>query len=296
MICQRCESELPKGRYKCGSCLYWNVNAVDPLSDEGRQAEGDTVVTSFENVESAEHSRIHIPEIDYVFGGGVVSTSVNLIGGKPGAGKSTLIVKVASSIAAVTNKPVLYIAAEESKKEIRSRIDRLKITNLKPLLHVNAMMGVPNLGSILQRYKPGGVILDSIQALAGEENLEGHITVCRVLKTFADMYECPSMVISQVTKDGDYAGLNKLQHAVDGLFMVEEEEGLEDVRSVEARKNRFGKAYIRSYFLMTGNGMIPVNNDQLEAIEIAVEKGKDAESALEEKPKKKARKKAEKAA
>ena len=54
-------------------------------------------------------------ELDLVLGGGVVEGSLVLIGGSPGIGKSTLLLKIGSNLAKRRQK-TLYVSGEESQK------------------------------------------------------------------------------------------------------------------------------------------------------------------------------------
>jgi len=63
-------------------------------------------------------------ELDLVLGGGVVDGSLVLIGGSPGIGKSTLLLRVAGSVAERGDR-VLYVSGEESAGQIKIRAERL---------------------------------------------------------------------------------------------------------------------------------------------------------------------------
>ena len=64
-----------------------------------------------------------IGEFDRVIGGGFVPGSVVLIGGDPGIGKSTLLLRVLADVSA--NVPVCYVTGEESIEQIGLRAKRL---------------------------------------------------------------------------------------------------------------------------------------------------------------------------
>ena len=64
-------------------------------------------------------------ELDLVLGGGVVEGSLVLIGGSPGIGKSTLLLKIASNLAKDGRK-TLYVSGEESASQIKMRAQRLE--------------------------------------------------------------------------------------------------------------------------------------------------------------------------
>ena len=62
-------------------------------------------------------------ELDRVLGKGAVQGSVNLVGGDPGIGKSTLLLQMCKMLD--NSKTVLYCSAEESAEQIKMRADRL---------------------------------------------------------------------------------------------------------------------------------------------------------------------------
>jgi DNA repair protein RadA/Sms len=72
----------------------------------------------------ARPERTGIAEVDRVLGGGLVAGSVTLLGGEPGVGKSTLLTQLAAAVAARSRR-VLYVSAEESREQVRSRAERL---------------------------------------------------------------------------------------------------------------------------------------------------------------------------
>ncbi len=59
-------------------------------------------------------------ELDIVLGGGIVPGGLYLVGGSPGVGKSTLLLKMAGNLAR-SGRPILYVSGEESLGQIRAR-------------------------------------------------------------------------------------------------------------------------------------------------------------------------------
>jgi predicted ATP-dependent serine protease len=87
------------------------------------------------------------------------------------------------------------------------------------------------------------------------------------LKKFSSVLNAPVIIVSQVTKDGDYAGQMSYQHHVDCLmFLMPEEtletEGDEAERVLSVRKNRNGRAFIETRFAMTEKGLMPVEESE----------------------------------
>src|SRR5690606_41848462 len=72
----------------------------------------------------SEEQRISSPDKEFnrVLGGGIVPSSLVLIGGEQGIGKSTLMLQLALSIPKVKT---LYISGEESEQQIKMRAERL---------------------------------------------------------------------------------------------------------------------------------------------------------------------------
>ena len=66
-------------------------------------------------------------EFDRVVGGGIVLGSVNLIGGEPGIGKSTLLTQIVINLLKDMSKEyeIMYICGEESPEQIALRIKRM---------------------------------------------------------------------------------------------------------------------------------------------------------------------------
>lgn len=249
MNCSQCDYKIPLGKAKCPSCGHWN-NGLDPSCPND-----ESILLS--EVKSAEDNRIKTGDWDYCFGGGIVRTSVTLLGGEPGAGKSTMLLQLLAAVHTHTERESMYIATEEALPEIKLRADRLGIKS--PIRMVPAMSGVANIGIILETRKPIAIILDSLQGMIGVDDNAG-VELLSTLKKFATTLEAPVIVISHVNKQGDYAGLMTYQHAVDALMTLSSDE--DGLRTLEVMKNRNGRAFIESNFEMTAEGLIKNSEDE----------------------------------
>jgi DNA repair protein RadA/Sms len=250
---------------------------------------------TLDKVQAEDAARILTGPWDYCWGGGIVQTSTTLIGGSPGAGKTTLLLDIANRVAATLplltyekgEGQALYIAAEQSAPEIQLTAERLDLKHKKNIRMVPAMGGYANLGEILYRRKPKLAVLDSLQGLTGDDNA-AQIGVLEILKKVAVELKCPIIIINQVTKDGELAGLNTLQHHVDTTltFFPDDIEVIDPdidangvpqsetkARILEVRKNRFGRAWINQAFAMTSKGLKHVPN-----YEELIEESADGES------------------
>jgi DNA repair protein RadA/Sms len=254
MRCSSCKQPLPEGKFRCVNpkCRMWNT------ADTGSNFEDDTILLG--DAKLAEVERIETGLVDPCFGGGVVRSSTALLGGDPGSGKTTLCLQLSDIFANRYRQETLYIANEQDPSEIKTTGERLKLKNMNLIRVVKAMGGVKaDIGAYLLRYKPCLIVLDSVTKWAGEDmNLA--VIICQRLKDYTVRLNAPSIVINQVTKDGEHAGLNKMQHAVDATMLFEvwgENPG--DPRRLHVRKNRFGPAPMSQYFEMTGLGLFEIS-------------------------------------
>lgn len=249
--CATCGTEVKADRLRCSGCGAINLTEKGQVSDES---------IPLCDVVSAEHDRVQTGPWDHCFGGegenlGIVRTSVTLLGGAPGAGKSTLVLQIANQ----ADGEVIYLAAEEALSEIKARADRLGITHQQNIRMVSALSGA-SLPAVIESRptKPKMAIVDSLQGLVGEDDAL-QLEVCRRSKEFAVKLSCPFLVISHVTKADVLAGRLTLQHAVDTTMTffpdIEIEDEAEPLRVLNVMKNRFGAANVKAYFRMGKRGL-----------------------------------------
>jgi DNA repair protein RadA/Sms len=197
-------------------------------------------------------------ELDLVLGGGIVPASITLIGGSPGIGKSTLLLKIAGNLAEM-GKEVLYVSGEESAGQIKLRADRLKANYEKLFLlpEINLQQIIQEINS--RNYK--FIVIDSIQTLYSEEltSSAGSITQVRTitfeLMRIAKGLNIPIFIIGHITKDGSIAGPRVLEHMVDTVLYFEGDPNSE-LRLLRGFKNRFGSTNEVGIFEMSRKGLL----------------------------------------
>ena len=117
--CQHCGEQSTKWLGKCPNCGSWysfielNQDQQEVLKQTAKVVNSTSKATPITQIKQDDVTRFssHNDEFDLVLGGGIVPGSLTLIGGSPGVGKSTLLLKVAGSIAA-SGKKVLYVSGE----------------------------------------------------------------------------------------------------------------------------------------------------------------------------------------
>jgi len=131
-VCQDCGYTNPRYLGRCPTCGNWDtlveehVEKSTPSSTASfSRFNATSVPLPIRDIHSDEENRIQLKheEFSRVLGGGLVPGSINLIGGDPGIGKSTLLLQIALELAEKIK--VLYVSGEESERQIKMRADRL---------------------------------------------------------------------------------------------------------------------------------------------------------------------------
>ena len=207
------------------------------------------------NVESSE--RLQTGPWDVCFGGGLMLESIVLVGGAPGAGKSTLMLQIAEEAGCV-----LYLAAEEAPEQIKERADRLGVKgkgiHIWPTLGGETVIEAILEGLETYEIEPDLIIADSLPGMAGDNHaLQSEI--CISLKNYAIESKCPALIIDHITKELEFAGRIALQHLVDATvsFYPDEKTGKRVLKPV---KNRHGAVGVSSVFGMRETGLVHLHD------------------------------------
>lgn len=190
---------------------------------------------------------------DAAWGGGIVPTSITLVGGAAGSGKTTLLLQIASITAKITGKKSYYLSAEQAPGELRLTADRFGIDNLDRFVVMREFgFGAEVDDEVFKLDPPGIIILDSISSLVGKD-AHAAVVIAKRYKQYSSKHSAPSFLISHMTKEFDFAGLMALQHEVDTLVtLFPEEDGR---RHLKAWKNRYGPTHAEFYLIMTETGL-----------------------------------------
>jgi len=267
--CQACGFQTPRWLGKCTGCNQWDT--ITELTteqikfvEETQKNTSSSLITqkaiSITEVKQENIARFSSgsKELDLVLGGGIVPGSLTLIGGSPGIGKSTLLLKIAGNLAK-QKIDVLYVSGEESTGQIKLRADRLDANEKEVYL-----LAEINLQTILNEIKTknyGFIIIDSIQTLYSEEtpSAPGSVTQVRTitfeLMRMAKSLDIPIFIIGHITKDGSIAGPRVLEHMVDTVLYFEGDPNSE-LRLLRGFKNRFGSTNEVGIFEMSKNGLL----------------------------------------
>ncbi|MCX7748948.1 MAG: DNA repair protein RadA [Clostridia bacterium] len=268
-VCQECGYESNGWLGKCPGCNEWNT-FVEEYQEHSAKTAGtivkDNVPVSINDIDIGDEERYStgMKEMDRVLGGGVIKGSLILVGGDPGIGKSTLLLQVCEGVK--FNSKILYVSGEESIKQIKVRADRLSIKNSNLLMVSETNFKV--IQRIIEKEKPGIVIIDSIQTVFNDElsSAPGSVSQVRDVTTglmrIAKGNGITIIIVGHVTKEGAIAGPRVLEHMVDTVLYFEGERHI-SYRILRAVKNRFGSTNEIGIFEMRDVGLVEVDNPSM---------------------------------
>ncbi len=267
-VCQECGYETVKWLGKCPSCGQWNtfVEEFETKASDLKSQRGISKgkIEKITDITSTKKERISTGsmEMDRVLGGGIIKSSLILVGGDPGIGKSTLLLQVADH-AARQNLKVLYVSGEESGEQIKIRADRLGIGGGE--LYVLAETNIDIIQELVENENPDLLVLDSIQTIYSPDiaSAPGSVTQVRevtsMVMRMTKTRNMASFIVGHVTKSGAIAGPRVLEHMVDTVLYFEGERHF-SYRILRAVKNRFGSTNEIGIFEMRDRGLVEVEN------------------------------------
>ena len=264
--CQHCGLTTPKWMGKCTNCGAWD--SFVELNEHQQEVIKQTKSTSSTSAKAMSINKIQEDEVfrfssmdkelDGVLGGGIVPGSLTLIGGSPGVGKSTLLLKVAANISS-SGKNVLYVTGEESAGQIKLRANRLNANN--DTLYLLSEIRLEQILVELEHRDYEFLIIDSIQTIYSENitSAPGSVTQVRQitfeLMRIAKEKNIAIFIIGHITKEGSIAGPRVLEHMVDTVLYFEGDSS-QKLRILRGFKNRFGATSEIGVFEMRGDGLV----------------------------------------
>jgi len=268
--CADCGHLEPRWVGRCPSCQAWGTlheetvraSPVAHRSAAGAAAATPATPIAAVSLDGDRRTPTGIGELDRVLGGGLVPGSVTLLGGEPGAGKSTVLLQAADALAG-RGLSVLYVSAEESPGQVRMRAERL--STLQDGLLLAAEADVPSILGLVEHHDPDVLIVDSVQTIR-HPDVAGHaggVTQVRdcaaALTATAKQRGMATILIGHVTKDGQLAGPRVLEHLVDAVCEIEGDRH-HALRVIRATKNRFGAVGEVGCFEMTDSGLVGLDD------------------------------------
>lgn len=185
------------------------------------------------------------PGIDWVLGGGIPVGIALLIASPAGCGKSTLLVEMLRKIA-LFKTDVLYCSSEETTQQMARRYARLgKFPARMKIIHEQDIEAI---SEMIRRDRPRVAAVDSLHDLDNvtDSNFQSYsigspsaVTLAaKALKKLAAAEGVSLFVVAHVTKEGDLAGANTVQHSLDGTLYLNGQKKEIDGREVIVGRER----------------------------------------------------------
>ncbi len=231
--------------------------------------------TNILDIEIPEQMKNSIPTgnvyMDSLFAGdGILPSTVALVTGVPGAGKSTLMMQQADALTGAGHI-ALYNANEESLYQVKRVVNRLQLRNGFVVGYNREVDDIIKHANKLKEENPGKkifVFIDSLQTLEASRKrgqkgrnlsrLNVQVEATERLTAWAkESFDCV-FIIGQVTKAGEFTGKQDIKHIVDchlHLAFHREHRHAPEERFARMEKNRFGVAGIYHNFSLSARGI-----------------------------------------
>ena len=235
-----------------------------------------TDTTNILDIEVPAQLEVNVPtgfaHIDALFAGdGVTPSTASIVTGIPGAGKTTLMLQLADAITR-SGHIAVYNTGEESLYQVRKVVRRLGLEHgFVPMYETETKTLIRKIKAIQAKNKGKQVFLfvDSLQCMeverekgkrgrpASHGNMEVETTA--LLTQWAKESYGVLFLIGMVTKDGTFAGKQKIRHIVDVHLHL----GVDTDRKSETygnrvasmEKNRFGLAGVEYSYEINSLGV-----------------------------------------
>jgi len=258
-ICKVCKRTQISFTTKCIHCFsFLSLEKIHQTAN----------ILTLDQIELKEIKKFKTP-IDENLGDGLPQGSMTILAGIPGAGKSTLTLKIIQEILAnETNIHCLYISSEEHPEMIKSRAlrvapelnhdDRFLIiceTNLEIIKNTIKNIITSTLPQSAKAIPSGNahlfIVLDSINAVKSNTSKSHPGSPSNIIKTLNTLQNIrnqtnrtTTLIIAHANKQRTIAGPLTLQHMVDIVLFFNIEK--DNSRTLTTLKNRFGPSGVKT--------------------------------------------------
>lgn len=241
--CNECGKRVPTYQPQCPYCMAEKSLTKEPLAIPYGNLDSD-----FQNEKACYETGFS--GLDVMLKGGLATGRGYFFYGRPGIGKTTLLLQILAVLQKGEGKIVLF-SNEETKSTIGEKISQLGIdvSNIDFVFDKN----LDEIAEYVRIERPVIAFLDSFQTVSS--TYQSQVKVSKILRHLYTFYHCALVVIGHANKNGDYTGAREIEHDVD--VVIEMEKGLNGEIIVKTpHKNRLAGTGKRFVCRMTSRGII----------------------------------------
>lgn len=221
---------------------------------------GQTPQEQYMGVPLIHASEVHTPrwsngskDLDQFFGGPMPISTLLLLAGVPGSGKSTFALQWCNQVAqAHQSENVIYATAEERGYQIVERARRINASC--PNVRLVATENYLTLATQIERLQAKFAVIDSLQVLHHPrcKKSEKDVFITKELRALCQRTGCVIVLIAHVNKEEAIAGPKQVEHLVDVVLYMEKEG---EFRWLRPQKSRIGPTYNTLALRMEEDGL-----------------------------------------
>ena len=206
-LCRLCKTEFRDHLPFCTVCL--TDGSVGPVHRRrGAAIDAEAQITNARQLAAGHWSLVDVPACP---GLRLVHGALVLLYGQPGAGKSTLALRMLDSIEGAV---VAVMAEEHLGPAVAERLGRLRIRRAD--FHILGRASVDDLVALVRRVRARAVLVDSFTATSLLPTDARHLLQRLELDAL--------LGVVQVTKKGQMAGPKEWEHEADAVLYIEDEQ------------------------------------------------------------------------
>lgn len=189
--------------------------------------------------------------------GGLVPGTAYMFTGEAGAGKTTISNYIMSGVSLSDSSPAVFVSMEmskeQAKKQFGGKVD-FSNTLIVDQFPESTLEGFLELLEAIELQNPSVLVVDSLQAVSDRTNADTSDVVMAII-AFAKRTYCPSIIITQNNKAGDFAGASKVLYYVDAHLdaTIDKKTG---ARALTYKKDRNGNTGLSISYKFDDKGCI----------------------------------------
>jgi len=192
--------------------------------------------------------------------GGLVPSMSYMFTGESGSGKTTISNYIMSGISTEDN-PAVFLSLEMSKEQVKYQFEgKVDFSNtfIVDSIPDKTLDGFQNLLDAIDVMRPSIFVIDSLQMISAlifgdPTSIKGQSEIAKMIMRFSKDTGCPTLLIGQCNKDGDYLGPTFVKHIFDAHLHASIDKKTSG-RSLMFEKNRFGKVGEMLSYKFTDDG------------------------------------------